>query len=133
LIGGFDLAEDFRFTEHHAVESADDAEEMSRGFIGIKLVGDECFSLLRCEFKALHEIVHQFIMRGVGFVMRVGGVDLDTVAGTEHDAFLKAWQAADLLHSLGHFCLGERHALTDLYGRGAVVQAQADQLILGGL
>ena len=120
----FDLAEYFRFSEHHGIESADDSAEVAGG-VGF---------LFAVEMGG-HAGVHLDFLRQPDFdpleggVRAIGGeVEFGAVAGGNDHRFGGFGQQHQFVGGLAEFGAADGEALPDIHGGGAVIEAEAKKV-----
>ena len=130
-VGLFDLAEDLRLADDHAVERTGDAEEVADGFalaefveVGLDVVwrDGEVF------VKEAEEVGFGLGLRGFSVVLQ--GEEFDAVAGGEDEAFADAGLVEEGAGGVGEAAGGDGEALANLDGRGVVVDAEEDEASL---
>jgi hypothetical protein len=127
-VGLFDLAEDLRLADDHAVEGAGYSEEMADSFAVVVLVK------MGLEVAGWDGEVFVEETEKVGFGLRLRvrgfagvvlqGKELDAVAGGEDEAFADAGLVEECAGGVGEAGGGDDEALTDLDWRGVVVDAE---------
>ena len=119
----FDLAENLRFADEHRVEARAHAEEMVDG-----LAAEERVQVrVHVAHVGVPEILEEALdLRDARLVVLKLGVDLQTVAGLQHQRFADRLVIAQRDEGLAHLRSGERVALADLNGSRVVRESDAD-------
>ena len=129
-VGLFDLAEDLGLADDHAVEGAGYAEEMTDGFALAELV-EVGLEGVRGNGEVLVEEAEEVgfvVLRGRGVFLE--GEEFDAVAGGEDEAFADAGLVDEGASGVGEAACGDGEALAQLDGRGVVVDAEEDEVLI---
>ena len=134
-VGLFDLAEDLRLADDHAVERTGDAEEMADGFAVVVLV-EVGLDVGGGDGEVFVEEAEEV---GLGLRLGVGGFadvvlqgeEFDAVAGGEDEAFADAGLVEEGAGGVGQTGGRDGEALANLDGRGVVIDAEQDETPLG--
>lgn len=132
-VGLFDLAEDLRLADDHAVERAGDAEEVADGFavaVFVEVGLDVVWRNREVFVEEAEKIGFGLRLRCFGVVLQ--GEEFDAVAGGEDEAFADAGLVEEGAGGVGEAAGGDGEALANLDGRGVVVDAEEDQASLWG-
>ena len=137
-VGLFDLAEDLRLANDHAVERAGDAEEMTDGFaltelikVRLDIAGWDGEVLLEEAEEVSFGFARGLSGRFRGLVLK--GEEFDAVAGGEDEAFADAGLVQERERGVGETTCGDGEAFADLDGRGVVIDADEDEAARLGL
>jgi hypothetical protein len=130
-VGLFDLAQDLRLADDHAVERAGYAEEVAYGFalaelvqVGLDVAGWDG----KVFVEEAEEVGFGLRLRSCGFAgVVLQGEKFDPVAGGEDEAFADAGLVEEGAGGIGESRGGDREALAYLDGRGVVVDAEEDK------
>ena len=129
-VGLFDLAEDLRLSDDHGIERAGDAEEMADGLALAELVevrlegggGDGEVLVQEAED----------VWGGAIAGVVLNGEELDAVAGGEDESFADSGLLGEGARGVCEAGDGNGEALTQLDGRGGVIDAKQDERALVG-
>ena len=114
-IGFADLAEDFRFAEHHGIEAGGYTKKMANRVAIVMVIErrTEKIELNRMEAGKI------FGKSGGGFARGFRGdpVNFAAIAGGENERFVENAARAKLFSGLAGLIVGERHLLAHLDGR----------------
>ena len=119
LVGGFHLAEDFRFPQHHGVQPAEHAAQVLQGegpLVAVEMGGHVHLAA------AVSQEVGQDMLPGVFRVVRPV-VDFHAVAGGEHHALFHARQFPDAFSRILEPVGRHGEPLPYFHGGGPVIQA----------
>ena len=114
-IGFANLAENFRFTEHHGIKAGSDTEKMANG-VAIVMVIERRAEQIKLNGMETAEIIRE---SGGGFVRGFvrDAVHLAAIARGEDESFMENAARAKFLGRPSRLVVGERHALAHLNWR----------------
>ena len=114
-IGFTNLAEDFRFAEHHRIEAGGYTEKMTNG-VAIVMVIERRAEKIELNGMETGKVVRK---SGGGFARGFwrDAVDFAAIAGREDQRFVENAARAKLFRGLAGLVVGERHLLAHLDGR----------------
>ena len=123
LVGLFDLAEDFRFADHHGIQPADDATEVLGGggfFFAVKVGGHA-----RVDLDLLGQSF--FDAAKGGLCIGGGEVKFRAVAGRDDHAFRSFGQHHQLTGGFAQQRRAYGESLPHFHGGRAVIEAEANE------
>ena len=129
VVGFLELAENFRLTQHHRIETAGHSEEMFHAvLIGVlvKLVGERVAVVVGADEKFPQR------SKSPARLQRGGGVNFHAVAGRENHRLLGQAGGAQGLQRLGDARLGEGELLPHRDGGRMVTQPNDDDVHIRG-
>ena len=118
-VGFLHLAKDFRLTEHHGIQPADDSEKMPDRRRRIQ--ADETIAIRRCAARG-HDITHR--RKAIRGRFR-GHVKLHPITRRDHDRFLHTRRRPKQRSQRGNLTIRDGEFLAQLDGCGVVIEAEA--------
>jgi hypothetical protein len=111
-IGFANLAENFRFAEHHGIKAGSDTEKVANG-VAIVMVIERRAEQIKLNRMEAAEIIRE---SGGGFARGFGrdAVHFAAIARGEDESFMENAASAKFFGGLSRLVVGERHAFAHL-------------------